>query len=179
MKSCRGKGAKWGETAEKGGGGFGERESDFRYIPFLSFIVPIFAWNIPVASLIFLKRSLVFHILLFSSISLHWSLNKAFLSLLAILWNSAFKWVYLVFSPLLLASHLFTAFWKASSDSHFSFLHFFFLRWFFVCPSKKCWNPNSLLLWIWSYLETRSQQIGSRSDEFIRMSPNPVGLIFW
>ena len=41
-------------------------------------------------SLIFLKRSLVFPILLFSSLSLHWSLRKAFLSLLAILWNSAF-----------------------------------------------------------------------------------------
>ena len=49
----------------------------------------IFAWNIPLVSLIFLKRSLVFPILLFSSISLHWSLRKAFLSLLAILWNSA------------------------------------------------------------------------------------------
>ena len=36
--------------------------------------------------------SVVFPILLFSSISLHWSLRKAFLSLLAILWNSAFKW---------------------------------------------------------------------------------------
>ena len=44
--------------------------------------------------LIFLKRSLVFPILLFSSISLQWSLRKAFLSLLAILWNSAFKWVF-------------------------------------------------------------------------------------
>ena len=55
-------------------------------------------------SLIFLKRSLVFPILLFSSISLHWSLSKAFLSLLAILWNSAFKWVYLSFSSLPLAS---------------------------------------------------------------------------
>ena len=33
----------------------------------------------------------VFPILLFSSISLHWLLRKAFLSLLAILWNSAFK----------------------------------------------------------------------------------------
>ena len=29
---------------------------------------------------------------------LHWSLRKAFLSLLAILWSSAFKWVYLSFS---------------------------------------------------------------------------------
>ena len=33
----------------------------------------------------------VFSILSFSSISLHWSLRKPFLSLLAILWNSAFK----------------------------------------------------------------------------------------
>ena len=51
-----------------------------RSIPFLSFIEPIFAWNVPLVSLIFLKRSLVFPILLFSSISLHWSLRKAFLS---------------------------------------------------------------------------------------------------
>ena len=70
-----------------------------RSIPFLPFIVPIFAWDIPLVSLIFLKRSLVLPILLFSSISLHWSL-KAFFSLLAILWNSAFKWVHLSFSPL-------------------------------------------------------------------------------
>ena len=39
-----------------------------RAIPFLSFIEPIFAWNVPLVSLIFLKRSLVFPILLFSSI---------------------------------------------------------------------------------------------------------------
>ena len=58
-------------------------------IPFLSFIVPIFAWNVSLLSLIFLKRSLVFPILLFSSISLHWSLRKAFLALLAVLCNSA------------------------------------------------------------------------------------------
>ena len=42
-------------------------------------------------SLIFLKRSLIFPILLSSSISLHWSLRKAFLSLLAILWNSCYS----------------------------------------------------------------------------------------
>ena len=45
-----------------------------RSIPFLSFIEPIFAWNVPLVPLIFLKRSLVFPILLFSSIFLHWSL---------------------------------------------------------------------------------------------------------
>ena len=69
-----------------------------RSIPFLSFIEPIFSWNIPLVFLIFLKTSLVFSILLFSSISLHWSLRKAFLSLLAILWNSAFRCLSFLFS---------------------------------------------------------------------------------
>ena len=36
-----------------------------RSIPFLSFIVLIFAWNIPLVSLIFMKRSLVFPIYCF------------------------------------------------------------------------------------------------------------------
>ena len=98
-----------------------------RSISFLSFIEPIFAWNVPLVALIFLKRSVVCPILLFSSISLHWSLRKAFLSLLAFLWNFAFKWVYLSFSPLLFTSLLFTVICKASSDSHYAFLHFFFL----------------------------------------------------
>ena len=66
-----------------------------KFIPFLSFIEPIFAWNVPLVSLIFLKRSLVFPILLFSSISSHWWLRKAFLSLFALLWNSPFRCLYL------------------------------------------------------------------------------------
>ena len=65
--------------------------ASFRSIPFLCFFAPIFSQNVPLVSLIFLKRSLVFPILLFSSISLHWSLRKAFLSVLAIAWNPAFK----------------------------------------------------------------------------------------
>ena len=93
----------------------------------LSFIEPIFAWNVPLVSLIFLKRSLVFPILLFSSISLHCSLKKAFSSLLAILWKSAFNGVYLSLAPLPLASPHFSAICKASSDNHFNILHFFFL----------------------------------------------------
>ena len=84
--------------------------------------------NVPLVSLIFLKRSLFFPIPLFSSISWHWSLRKAFLSLLAILWDCVFKWVYLSFSPLLFASHLFTAICKVSSDSHFAFFAFLFLE---------------------------------------------------
>ena len=46
-------------------------------IPFLSFIVPILALNVPLVSLTSLKRSLVFHSLLFSSVSLHMLLKKS------------------------------------------------------------------------------------------------------
>ena len=42
-----------------------------------------------------------------------------------ILWNSAFKWVYLSFSPLPLAYLLFSAICNDSSGNHFAFLHFF------------------------------------------------------
>ena len=98
-----------------------------RSIPFLSFIEPSFAWNVPLVSLIFLKRSRVFPLLLFSSISLHWSLRKGYFSLPAIRWNSAFRCLYLSFSPLLFISLLFTAICKASPDSHFAFFAFLFL----------------------------------------------------
>ena len=73
------------------------------------------------------KRSLVFPILLFSCISLHWSLREVFISLLAILWNSAFRWVYLSLSPLPLASFLFSAVCKISSDNHSCLFAFLFL----------------------------------------------------
>ena len=106
-----------------------------RSIPFLSFIVPIFAWNVSLVCLILLKRSLVFPNLLVSSISLHSSLRKAFLSLLAILWNSAFRCLYLSFSPLPFTSLLFSAICKASSDSHFAFLHFFSLGMVLIATS--------------------------------------------
>ena len=51
--------------------------------------------------------------------------EEGFLSLLAILWNSAFKLEYFSFSPLLFTSLLVTAICKAPSDSHSAFLHFF------------------------------------------------------
>ena len=54
-------------------------------------------------------------------------LQKAFLTLLDILWNSAVNWVYLSLSPLPLPSLPFLAICKASLDNHLAFLHFFFL----------------------------------------------------
>ena len=89
-----------------------------RLKPFLSFIVLIFAWNAPFISVIFLKRSLVFPILLFPSISLHYPPRKAFLFLL-ILWNSALRWIYLSFSPLPFISLLPLSYSKTSMpDMH-------------------------------------------------------------
>ena len=75
--------------------------ASLRSILFLSFSVPIFAWNVPLVSLIFLKRSLVFPILLFSSISFHWLLRKAFLSLLVILWKVLGSYIGLAFLTVL------------------------------------------------------------------------------
>ena len=77
----------------------------------------------------FLEESL-FPILLFSSISLHCSFKKAFLSLPAILWNSVFSWAYLPFSPLPFTSSVPSAICQASSDKPLCLLAFFSLEWF-------------------------------------------------
>jgi len=86
-------------------------------------------------SRVFLKRSLVFPILLFSFTSLHCSLKRAFLCVLAVLWSSPFSWVYLSLSPLPFTSLLFSAICNASSDNHFAFLNFFFLGMVLVTTS--------------------------------------------
>ena len=70
--------------------------------------------------------SIDFPILLLSSISLHCSLKKAFLFLLAILWNSAFSCIHHSLSSLLCTSLLSSSICKTSSDNHFGFLQFFF-----------------------------------------------------
>ena len=107
------------------------------------------------------KISLVFPILLFSSTSLHCSFRKAILSLLPILWNSVFRWVYLSFSPLPFASLLFSAICKAASDNHFAFLHFFFLEMVLIMASctmlqtsihSSSGTLSDLILWIYLLL---------------------------
>ena len=140
-----------------------------RSVPFQSFIKPFFAWNVPLVSLIFLKRSLVFPILLFYCISLHWSLRKAFLSLLAILWNSAFKWEYLSLSPLLFASPLFTAICNVSSDNHSTFLHFFSIGMVLI--------PVSYTM-SWTSIHSSSGSLSIRSSPlnlFLTSTYNPKG----
>ena len=73
-------------------------------------------------------------------------------SLLDVLWNSAFKWVYLSFSPLPSTSLLFTFIYKASSDNHF--LH--------------------CLLKIQSFIERESTVLESRKLRLIRYATREV-----
>ena len=114
-----------------------------RFLLLLSFILPILAWNVPFISLIFLKSSLVFLNLLFSLISLHCSFKKAFLSLLATLWNSAFSWVYLSLSPLLFAYPLFSAICK---DFTLLSCISFSLGQFWSLPPIQASEPESIVL---------------------------------
>ena len=136
-------------------------------------IVPIFVWNVPLVSLILLKRMLIFPIILFSSVSWHCSLKKAFLSLLSI-WSSAFSWAYISFLLLLLPfsgiyclsfhvfqvfivfpfmSLLFSGICKTSSDNYLSFLLFF--PQVFVRPPQTTILPSCISFswgWFWSLL---------------------------
>ena len=83
-----------------------------RSILFLSFIVPISAWNVPLVSLTFLKRPLVFPILLFSSISLHLSLRKAFLLFFATLQSDGYIFPFLLCLFCLPCHMQWTCLWK-------------------------------------------------------------------
>ena len=103
-------------------------------------------WTIPFVSLIFLKRSLVFPILLFSSTSLHCSLKKAFLSLLVTLWNSAFRWVYLSFALLPFAFLLSQLFVKPPQTTTLPFCISFSWGWFWSLPPVQCYEPPSIVL---------------------------------
>ena len=130
-----------------------------RSIQFMSFIVSIFAWNVPLITN-FLEEISSLSILLFSSISLHCSHKKAFIPLRAILRNSAFKWVFLSFSSLPFAFLLFSAICKASSNNHYACLFFFFLGMLLITTSctilwtsihSSSGTPSDLIPWIyWS-----------------------------
>ena len=94
----------------------------------------------------------------FPSISLHWSFRKASFSLLAILWNSAFR--YISFSPLPLASLLFSALCKASSDNHFAFRGHKSTHKTCLVTSAALWSTNSPgSTWISNQLICASQKI--------------------
>ena len=101
---------------------------------FCPFFVPIFAWCVSLVSVIFLKRSLVFPILLFSAISLHWLLKRhSHLSLLffGTLHSDVYIFPFLLCLLLLFFSQLFV-----SPPQSFCLLHFFFLGMVFLVLTK-------------------------------------------
>ena len=93
----------------------------------------------------FLCAYLVFPILLFLSISLHYSFKKAFPSLLAILWNSAFMWVYLSLPPLLFAFLLSSAACEASLATTLLSYVSFSLGWLWSMLPIQCEETLSLV----------------------------------
>ena len=118
-----------------------------RSIPFLSFIVPIFAWNVPLVSLIFLKRSLVFPIPLFSSffaliteegflISPCYSLELCIQMGISLLFSFAFHFSFFFFSAIC----------KSSPDNDFVFFHFFSWGWFWSLSPVQCHESLSIVL---------------------------------
>ena len=118
-----------------------------RSIPFLSFIVPIFAWNVPLVCLILLKHSLVFPVLFFSSISLHWSFRKAFyLSLLVFgsLHSDGYIFYFLLCLLLLFFSQLFV---RPPRTTILPFCTFFPpWEWSWLLPPVQCHKPLSIVL---------------------------------
>jgi len=117
-----------------------------RSMPFLSFIEPIFAWNVPLVSLSFLKRPLVFPLLLFSSISLHCSLKKALLSLLAsfgTLHSDGYISPFLLCLSPLFFSQLFV---RLPQTTILPFCISFAWGWFWSLPPVQCCKPLSIVL---------------------------------
>ena len=96
-----------------------------RSLLFLSFIVPIFGQIVPLISPIFLKRSVVSPLLLFSSSFIHCSLKKAFLSAVLFFGTLLLFGCTFPFLPYFLLLFLSLAICKASSDNHFAFFLFF------------------------------------------------------
>ena len=115
-----------------------------RSLPFLSFIEPIFAWNVTLVSLIFCKRFYSFPFCCFPLLLCidHWR-GLSCLSLLLL--NSAFRWEYLSFSPLLFTSLLFTAICKASSEAILPLCISFPWGWSWSLSPIQCHEPLSIV----------------------------------
>ena len=117
-----------------------------RFLQLVSFIVPIFAWNVPFVSLVFLKRSLVFPSLFFFLFICIVHLGRLFyLSLLfsGTLPSDGFIFCFFLCLPLLFSSQLFVRpFQTTILLSCISFTW----AWFWSLPSVQCYEPSSIVL---------------------------------
>ena len=116
-----------------------------RSIPFPSYFMPIFAYNIPLVSQFSSRdfQSFPFYCFpLFLCID-HWGRLSYFS--LAIVWNSAFKWVYISFSPLPLA-YLLSLAVRPPQTTIFPFCVSFSWGWSWSLPPVQCHKPPSIVL---------------------------------
>jgi len=102
--------------------------------------------NVPLISPIFLKKSLLFPFLLFSSLSLHLR-RFSYLSLLFFktLHSNGYIFPFLLCLLLLFSSQPIC---KASSDNNFAFFHLFFFGIVLVTTSCTVCKPPSIVLWV-------------------------------
>ena len=115
-------------------------------LPFLSFIVLICAWNIPLVSLIFLKKSLVFPILLFSSVFciVHlWRLSHLSLLFFGTLHSVGYILPFLFCLSFLFFSQLFVS---LPQTSILPCCISFSWGWFCSPPPVQCYEPSSIVL---------------------------------
>ena len=115
-----------------------------RSLLFLSFIMPILTWNIPLIYQVFLTRCLVFPIL-FPSISLHCSFNKVFLS--SLLFSGTLCSVKYIFPflPCLLLLFFPQLFVKPLQITTLPSCISFSLGWFWSLPPIQCCEPPSIV----------------------------------
>ena len=112
-------------------------------LPFLSFIVPILAWNIPLVSLIFLKRSRVFPILFLCIVHLKR------LSYLTLLFSETLHSDVYIFFPFLPSLLLFFFPWLFVKPPQTSTLPSFIScsqGWFWSPHPVECYKPWSIVL---------------------------------
>ena len=117
-----------------------------RFLLFLSFTMPILAWNIPLISPVFLKRFIVFPTLLFSSISLIVHFKR--LLYLSLLFSGTVHSVGYIFAFLLCLLLLFfpQLFVRPPQTTTLPSYITFSLRWFWSLPSIQCHKPPSKVL---------------------------------
>ena len=117
-----------------------------RSLNFLSFIVPILAWSVPLVAPIFLKQSILLTILLFSSNSctVHlWRFSNLSLLFSGSLHSIEYIFPFLLCLSLLLFSQLFLRPPQATPfPSHICFSW----GWFGWPPSVQCYKPSSIVL---------------------------------
>ena len=124
-----------------------------RSLPFLSFTVPIFGQNIPLIFPVFLKRSLVFTLLLFSSIFKHYSLKKAFLFSLLFFGTLRLFGCTFPFLPCFLLLFFLQLFVKPPQITSLPSCFSFSLGWFCLMPSVQYYWTLSIVLQAHCYLD--------------------------